>query len=110
MKWTDENQVKIGAVGEIEAVVKVINTHVGNADVCYHGCGGHSETCPIMAKALAEHNKQYKWIAENKAKAGIAGSIEAVVKAINTHIDSADVCEYGCGALRNMAVNGKSTS
>ena len=39
-----------------------------------------------------------------------AGGIEAVVKAINTHINNAGVCESGCGALANMAVNnGKNT-
>ena len=43
-------------------------------------------------------------------KAGTAGGIEAVVKAINTHIDNDDVCESGCGALWNMtANNGKIT-
>ena len=38
-------------------------------------------------------------------KAGAAGGIDAVVKAINTHIDNADVCEKGCGALSNMTFN-----
>ena len=42
-------------------------------------------------------------------RAGAARGIEAVVKAINTHIANAGVCEKGCGALRNMADNGKST-
>ena len=43
-------------------------------------------------------------------KAGAAGGIEAAVKVINTHIDNADVCEWGCGALMSMAVNnGKNT-
>ena len=40
-------------------------------------------------------------------KAGAAGGIEAVVKAINTNIDNAGVCEQGCGALWNMTLNGK---
>ena len=40
-------------------------------------------------------------------RAGAAGGIETVVKAINTHIDNADVCEQGCGALWNMTINGK---
>ena len=40
-------------------------------------------------------------------KAGAAGGIEAVVKAINIHIDNANVCEQGCGALWNMTANGK---
>ena len=41
-------------------------------------------------------------------KAGTAGGIEAVVKAINTHIDNAGVCRAGCDTLRNMTNgNGK---
>ena len=41
-------------------------------------------------------------------KAGAAGGIEAVVKAINTHIDNAGVCENGFGALISMTeFNGK---
>ena len=43
--------------------------------------------------------------AENQAKAGAAGGIEAVMKAINTHINNTDVCYAGCGALMNN--NGK---
>ena len=42
-------------------------------------------------------------------KAGAAGGIEAAVKAINTHINNAGVCESGCGALNNMTFNGKNT-
>ena len=42
-------------------------------------------------------------------KAGAAGGIEAAVKAINTHIDNAGVCEQGCGALWCMTANGKNT-
>ena len=42
-------------------------------------------------------------------KAGTTGGIEAVVKAINTHINIFDVCEQGCGALWNMTANGKNT-
>ena len=42
-------------------------------------------------------------------KAGTAGGIEAVVKAINTHIDNADVCEQGCWALISMTNNSKNT-
>ena len=41
-------------------------------------------------------------------KAGTTGGIEAVVKAINTHISNAAICEQGCGALNNMTKgNGK---
>ena len=44
-----------------------------------------------------------KRTAENKVKAGAAGGIDAVVKAINTHIDNAGVCECGCSALLNIS-------
>ena len=50
-----------------------------------------------------------KCVAENQVKAGAAGGVEAVVKVINTHIDNAEVCENGCGALWNITVNGKNT-
>ena len=49
-----------------------------------------------------------KLTAENQVKVRTAGGIEVVVKAINTHIGNADVCEWGCGALYNLVdVNGK---
>ena len=38
-------------------------------------------------------------------KAGTEGGIEAVVKAINTQIDSTDICKDACGALWNMTAN-----
>ena len=41
-------------------------------------------------------------------KAGTVGGIEAVAKAINAHISSADACYAGCYALGNMTGdNGK---
>ena len=43
--------------------------------------------------------------AENRVKAVAAGGIDAIVRAMNTHINNADVCEYGCCALCNMAIN-----
>ena len=43
-----------------------------------------------------------KQTAVNQVKAGAAGGIDAVVKAINTHSDDADVCYNGCDALNSM--------
>ena len=40
-------------------------------------------------------------------KAGRIGGIEAVVKAINTHINNVKVCKSGCGMLGNTLANGK---
>ena len=31
--------MKAGVAGGVETVVKIINTHIGNAIVCCHGCG-----------------------------------------------------------------------
>ena len=42
-------------------------------------------------------------------KAGAAGGIEVVVKAINAHINNAGVCENGCGTLWNMTTNNGKT-
>ena len=38
---------------------------------------------------------------------GTAGGIEAVVKAINAHIDDPIICETGCNILGNIALNSK---
>ena len=38
-------------------------------------------------------------------KVGVAGGIEAVVKAISTHVTNAGVREKGCGALKDMSAN-----
>lgn len=46
-------------------------------------------------------------LVENREKAGNVGAIDVVVKTINAHIDNADVCEKGCGALNNMVLNCK---
>ena len=51
-----------------------------------------------------------KQIGENEIRAGTAGGIEAVIKVINTHIDNAGACEWGCRALWNMTANGKNTN
>ena len=44
-------------------------------------------------------------IVENRVKTGTAGGIEAVTKAISTHIDNPGVCYAGCSALLNMTDN-----
>ena len=43
---------------------------------------------------------------DNRSIAGKVGAIEAIVKAMNTHINNANLCENGCGALTNIAING----
>ena len=40
-------------------------------------------------------------------KAGKGGAIEVVLDAMRTHSKNGMVCEAGCGALCNIAANGK---
>ena len=42
---------------------------------------------------------------DNIVTAGKCGAIEAVVSAMKTHTDNANVCEKGCGALINITAN-----
>ena len=46
--------------------------------------------------------------ADNQVKAGRAGAIDAIVSAMKTHSNNAGVCDAGCGALKNITVNGTS--
>ena len=107
LQWngTAENQIKAGAAGGIEAVVKAIKTHINNSSICKLGCGALCN----MIKSGKPMNKtqmfQWKLIGYGQMRAGTAGGIEVVVKAISIHIGNADVCFHGCGVLRNTAVN-----
>ena len=96
------------AVEGIKAVVKVIKTHIDNASVCYRGCGALWNMVHGNGKG---NNKgienKVKRVDENRAKAGAEKGIEAVVEAINSHIDNVHVCCAGCAVLSTMAINGK---
>ena len=37
--FTDENAAAAGEAGGIETVVKAMNTHINNPDMCENGCG-----------------------------------------------------------------------
>jgi hypothetical protein len=43
--------------------------------------------------------------AANQVAIAGAGGIDVVVAAMRSHTDAAGVQKYGCGALRNLAVN-----
>ena len=60
MKCTDENQVKAGAAGGIEAVVKAINTHINNVGVCYKGCGTLLNMTEFNGKTQIKQQQQIK--------------------------------------------------
>lgn len=43
----------------------------------------------------------------NIAQAGELGVIDSIVKAIKTNINNVEICENGCEALSNLAMNSK---
>ena len=101
--------MKAGAAGGIEVVVNAISTHIRNSSVCEDGCYALLNMTANNGKNTDKttNNNINEITAENQVKAGAAGGIEVVVKAINTHINNAEVCNTGCGALRSMTENGK---
>ena len=44
-------------------------------------------------------------IEKGRKKTEQVEGIKVVIDTINAHIDSAEVCEHGCGALWNMTAN-----
>ena len=86
--------------------MKAINTHINNSDVCKNGCGALNSMTANNGKLSYIQNKNMhkQSIAENQKKAVAAGGIEAVVKAISTHIRDTDICKCGCDALETMAI------
>ena len=71
-------------------MVAALRAHPGNAGVQEKGC--------LALKHMTLN-------ADNKAKAGAAGAIEAVVAALKAHPGNAVVQEKGCTALTNMTTN-----
>ena len=48
--------MKAGAAGGIDAVVKVINTHIDNVDVCKNGCGALLNMTAFNGKSTDKYN------------------------------------------------------
>ena len=57
MKFTVENKVKAGTAGGVEAMVKVIGTHIDNADVCKQGCAALNNMTANNGKNLDKHKQ-----------------------------------------------------
>ena len=49
--------MKAGAAGGIEAVVKVINTHIGNIFVCKNGCNALYNMTDVNGKNATDKKK-----------------------------------------------------
>ena len=90
----DDNRVKVGSAGAVEAVIAAMRAHASNAGVQEPGCG-----------ALRSMTVN----ADNQVKAGRAGAVEAVVAAMRAHASNAGVQEHGgvvLGRLKGSASGG----
>jgi hypothetical protein len=125
----DDNKVKAGGAGALEAVVAALRAHGANAAVQEQGCrtllrlcandsnavkAGGAGAIEAVVAAMCAHGanaavqEQGCWAlqnmcadnADNKTKAGASGAIQAVLAALRAHGANADVQERGCDALR----------
>ena len=99
---TEENQVKAGGKGGIEAVVKAINTHKDNKEVCREGCRALRNIISKDCKKCPTTNNTNCKTDENELRAGEAGAIEAILDVLKEHTNNLEVCKQGCDALDNM--------
>jgi hypothetical protein len=81
------------ASGDFAAIVKMMRTRAGSADVQEKAC------CALALKDLTITDDK------NKTRAGINRAVEAVAAAMRAHAESAGVQEAACRALRNLACN-----
>ena len=103
------------AAGGIDVIVRAVDAHINDENLCFVGCAALS-TMSLNGKGIVSsttknsNDEPCDFIAEGQMKAVTVGGIEAVIKAINSHVHNPDVCENGCYALYNMIFdNGKKT-
>ena len=87
MTLNDDNKVRAGKAGALEAVLSAMQRHADTAAVQEQAC---------WALRYMSNN------ADNKVRAGEAGAVEAVRAAMQRHADSAVVQEQGKIALQRL--------
>lgn len=84
---------------------------MNNANVCKSCCGVIRNMTLTSGKfdviVVILITELFILIDESKITAGQIGAIETVIKAMYMHMNSANVCESACGALRNITTIGK---
>ena len=91
-------------------ILNVMRTHINNSEVCYAGCGALMNITYNNGKqieAQTERNDFQNITANSKVKAGKEGAIKVILDAMRTYSNNSMVCYNGCGALCNIASNGK---
>ena len=106
---TAHNQAKAGQAGAIKPIVMAVSLHMANAEVCESGCGAlwNMTVDGMRRRGGSMLVKFLRELADNQVKAGDAGAVEVVVKAMDTHINDVGACISCCGALWNISKNGK---
>lgn len=107
-----ESQIDAGKTGAIDVVLDVMKAHISSPCVCENGCGVLKTIALDCKKNILLKRGgliiQNNVIVDNAVKAGQSGAIGMIVSAIKRHISNPGVCEQGCKALINIAVNGNS--
>ena len=94
----------------IELVLNAMRTHSSNSRLCEAGCGALRNITANNGKqieAQTERNDFQNITANSKVKAGKEGAIKVILDAMRTYSNNSMVCYNGCGALCNIASNGK---
>ena len=110
--FVDENVVMAGKSDIINVIIKAMGIHINSPGVCEYGCVALSN---IASDGNLKKRSQFGnsfhnlfvFLDKNEIKAGKAGAIEVVIKAIGTHTSNKRICEKGCRALSNLTSNGK---
>lgn len=82
------NRERVGMISGVEALVKVLKTHVNSKEAVVHA---------LLAIGNATFEND-----ENKEAVGMARGIEAIVQAVEQHRLEVTVQENGCRVLRNL--------
>ena len=92
--YPDDNRIKAREAGAIEVIVNAMNAHINNGDICENGCGALMSITYKNGK-LGTTNQilfliPFDYPADNKTITGQTGAIEAIVNAMNEHINNGD--------------------
>ena len=102
-KQTDDSSYVIGAAGGIDVVIKAINKYIHYPLLCKQGCSALCDATTTIGKPFNTKDRKI-FLDINRVIAGTTGGIDAIIRALNTHINDSDVCENGCGALWNVVL------
>ena len=96
-------------MGGVEAVINVMNEHIGSIDVCKQSCDVLGYLSLNSCKFIISLSL-FILLYTDKSRTEIRtfGGIEAITKVISIHVNNTDVCCAGCGALWSITVDGKS--